>query len=117
YLDLSQKPEVARLIRDEVAQVNARLKPEHRIRRFALLYKLLDADDEELTRTGKVRRSLIAQRYRPLFEALYDSRTEVPVRTTFHYQDGRVAEVEVRVAIHSLAAEDAGYGLPIATAG
>jgi len=117
YLDLSQKPEVARLIRDEVAQVNARLKPEHRIRRFALLYKLLDADDEELTRTGKVRRSLIAQRYRPLFEALYDSRTEVPVRTTFHYQDGRVAEVEVRVAIHSLAAEEAGYGLPIATAG
>ncbi|HEY8497250.1 MAG TPA: AMP-binding protein [Limnochordales bacterium] len=117
YLDLSQKPEVARLIWNEVAQVNARLKPEHRIRRFALLYKLLDADDEELTRTGKVRRSLIAQRYRPLFEALYDSRTEVPVRTTFHYQDGRVAEVEVRVAIHSLAAEEAGYGLPIATAG
>ena len=117
YLDLSQKPEVARLIWNEVAQVNARLKPEHRIRRFALLYKLLDADDEELTRTGKVRRSLIAQRYRPLFEALYDSRTEVPVRTTFHYQDGRVAEVEVRVAIHSLAAEEAGYGLPTATAG
>src|SRR5690606_32477097 len=116
YLDLSQKPEVAELIWSEVAQVNARLKPEHRIRRFALLYKLLDADDEELTRTGKVRRALIAQRYRPLFEALYDGSKEVPVRTTFHYQDGRVAEVEVRVAIHSLA-EEAGYGLPVATAG
>ncbi|HLT57866.1 MAG: AMP-binding protein [Limnochordales bacterium] len=117
YLDLSQKPEVARLIREEVARVNARLKPEHRIRRFALLYKLLDADDEELTRTGKVRRTLIAQRYRPLFEALYDGRQEVPVRTTFHYQDGRVQELEVRVAIQSLTGEEAQDGLPAAAAG
>lgn len=65
YLDLSLKPEVAELIRKEVEKVNKELPEELRIQRFVLLYKLLDADDEELTRTGKVRRGHIAKKYAP----------------------------------------------------
>lgn len=116
YMDLSQKPEVARLIKDEVARVNASLKPEHRIMRFALLYKLLDADDDELTRTGKVRRTFIAERYHDLFDALYDGRTSITASTTFHYQDGRVAEVKLSVDIHSMDEGLVTDGLRVATA-
>ncbi|HEY8368448.1 MAG TPA: AMP-binding protein, partial [Thermodesulfobacteriota bacterium] len=119
YADLSQKPPVGRLLLEEVERVNASLRPEHRIRRVALLYKLLDADDEELTRTGKVRRKLVAERYEPLFRALYDGSAEVPVKTRYQYQDGRVAEVELNVTIWTVGgapaeAEGERSGLPAA---
>ncbi|WP_068141555.1 AMP-binding protein [Limnochorda pilosa] len=120
YLDLSQKEPVARLIREEVERANATLKPEHRIRRFALLYKLLDADDEELTRTGKVRRGLIGERYRTLFHALYDGSSQVDVRVAYTYQDGRTAEMELAVPIWTVgdeALEVTSPGLPAAARG
>jgi long-chain acyl-CoA synthetase len=99
YIDLSQKPQVAELIRKEVQAVNEGL-PEHlRIRRFVLLYKLLDADDDELTRTGKVRRKFIMQRYQPLVDALYGHAGKVRVDTEFRYQDGSVQKVSVEVRV------------------
>ncbi len=100
YMDLSGKPEVAGLILDEVRQANERLEPHERIARFVLLYKLLDADDDELTRTGKVRRKLIREKYAPIVAALYDGSERVQVEATFKYQDGQTQRVETEVVVH-----------------
>lgn len=100
YADLSQIPEVAELVLSEVSEVNEQLNPPERIRRFVLLYKLLDADDEELTRTGKVRRSFVADRYADILDALYEpSQDTVRIRAEFKYQDGQTAEVTTDVQI------------------
>ncbi|GGM15373.1 AMP-binding protein [Deinococcus aerophilus] len=100
YMDLSGRPEVAELILDEVRQANERLEPHERIARFVLLYKLLDADDDELTRTGKVRRKLIREKYAPIVAALYDGSERVRVEATFKYQDGQTQRVETEVVVH-----------------
>ncbi len=105
YTDLSQKPEVYRLIRKHVEQANADLPPAARIQRFLLLHKELDADDAELTRTRKVRRRLIAQRYADLISALYSHASYVDVETVITYQDGRTAKIQTRVSIESLDGE------------
>ncbi|HFB39235.1 MAG TPA: long-chain fatty acid--CoA ligase, partial [Oceanithermus sp.] len=102
YMDLSQKPEVAKLIQGEVARVNEELKEPLQIRRFVLLYKLLDADDDELTRTGKVRRKFVHEKYADLVEAMYEGKEKTRVRAVFKYQDGSVQEVETEVRIHDL---------------
>ncbi|MBB6016688.1 AMP-binding protein [Deinococcus radiopugnans] len=100
YMDLSSKPELAELILKEVQEANTRLEPHERVARFVLLYKLLDADDDELTRTGKVRRKLIREKYAPIVAALYDGSESVRVEATFKYQDGQTQRVETDVAVH-----------------
>ncbi|GGO30745.1 hypothetical protein GCM10008949_25860 [Deinococcus humi] len=102
YMDLSSKPELAELILKEVQEANTRLEPHERIARFVLLYKLLDADDDELTRTGKVRRKLIRQKYAPIVAALYDGSDAVRVEATFKYQDGQTQRVETDVVVHRI---------------
>lgn len=99
YMDLSQKPQVANLILSEARKVNESLPESLRIRRMVLLYKLLDADDDELTRTGKVRRAFVMRRYQPIVNALYDGSKKVKVETDFKYQDGSVQHVETEVAV------------------
>jgi long-chain acyl-CoA synthetase len=99
YIDLSQKPQVADLIRKEVRAVNDSLPAHLRIQRFVLLYKLLDADDDELTRTGKVRRKFIQQRYEPIVAGLYGGADKVRVEAEFKYQDGSVQRLETDVAV------------------
>jgi long-chain acyl-CoA synthetase len=93
YQDLAAKDEVYALIRDEVARTNEMLPPETRIGRFCLLYKELDADDGELTRTRKVRRKTINERYGRLIEALYTDACALSLNTEITYQDGRVREM------------------------
>ncbi|RME91476.1 MAG: long-chain fatty acid--CoA ligase, partial [Anaerolineae bacterium] len=78
------------------------LPPAARIRRFLLLHKELDADDAELTRTRKVRRRLISQRYQDLINALYSQNDHVDVETTITYQDGRTATIQTRLRIETL---------------
>ncbi len=102
YIDLSQKPEVRELIYREVERVNATLAPELRIRRFLILHKELDPDDAEITRTRKLRRRFIAQKYRKLIEALYSDVSEVTVKALITYEDGRTAEVERTLHIRSV---------------
>ncbi len=99
YTDLAQKPQVYELVQRHVHHANADLPPAARIRRFLLLHKELDADDAELTRTRKVRRSLVAQRYDDLISALYSQNDYVDVVTTITYQDGRTAKLQTRLAI------------------
>lgn len=102
YIDLSQKPEVRVLIDREVEKVNAALSPELQIRRFLVLHKELDPDDAEITRTRKLRRRFIAQKYRDLIDALYCDVSEVRVKVLITYEDGRTAEVERTLHITSV---------------
>jgi len=89
YSDLAGKPEVYDLIEREVLRVNASLPEKARIRRFLLLYKELDADDEELTRTKKIRRGFINTKYTQEIAALYGGTESLPIETTIRYQDGK----------------------------
>ncbi len=102
YTDLSQRREVEDLVRGEILAVNERLPDAMKIRRFILLYKLLDADDEELTRTGKVRRRFVYGLYLKLINAMYEDADDVDVKTTIRYRDGQVGTLETRVRILKL---------------
>lgn len=102
YTDLAQKSQVYELIRKHVEQANLDLPPAARIQRFVLLHKELDADDAELTRTRKVRRKLVAQRYADIISALYSQNNFVDVETVISYQDGRSARLATRLTIQSL---------------
>lgn len=88
YTDLSAKPEVIALLRREVEQVNRTLAEKQRIAKFLLLYKELDADDGELTRTRKVRRGVINERYGTIIDAMYRGDPKIDVDTTITFQDG-----------------------------
>lgn len=100
YVDLSQKPEVYALISKDVNRVNRTLPEAARINRFVLLHKEFDADEGELTRTRKLRRNLLSERYQDMITAMYDGSDMVQVRAAVRYRDGRegVIETSVRVA-------------------
>ena len=93
YQDLSAKDEVYALIRTELGEINKSLPENTRIRRFALLFKELDPDDGELTRTRKVRRDTVGERYGDLIEALYSEVREVALSACIQYQDGRTRDM------------------------
>ncbi|MBW1720653.1 MAG: AMP-binding protein [Deltaproteobacteria bacterium] len=99
YTDLSQQPAVEDLIRGEVAEVNKQLPKPMQLIKIILLYKLLDADDEELTRTGKVRRRFVFEQYKELIDAIYADKTELPVKGKVLYRDGHVGTIETTVRI------------------
>ncbi|MDR7093965.1 long-chain acyl-CoA synthetase [Hydrogenophaga laconesensis] len=104
YTDLAQKPEVYELIRDCVEKVNADLSRDallagSQISRFLVLHKELDADDGELTRTNKVRRGFIAEKYGVLVEALYGGKTEQFIETQVKFEDGRTGSVSATLQI------------------
>ena len=107
YADLARKPEVYDLIRGEVARVNRSLAEDDvlrgaQIRRFLVLHKELDPDDEEITRTRKIRRGYIAQKYAPLIEALYAGRDHVSVEAQVTYEDGRTGTMRADVMIRDV---------------
>jgi long-chain acyl-CoA synthetase len=103
YTDLAQNPEVYALILDEVRRTNETLAPTQRVRRFALLHKELDADDAEITRTRKLRRRFIHERYRDIIDALYDvTARDVTVRATVTYEDGRTSDVSRAVRLEDV---------------
>jgi long-chain acyl-CoA synthetase len=106
YTDLSAKEGVYGLIEGEVRRVNrdlARLNAGSVIRKFVLLYKELDADDDELTRTKKVRRGFVGERYREVIEAMYGDLASVAIDTTIKYQDGRTTRIKTAVAVRVVA--------------
>ncbi|HKX17790.1 MAG TPA: AMP-binding protein, partial [bacterium] len=106
YTDLAQNAQVATLVAGEVRRVNALLAPALRVRRFVVLHKELDPDDAEITRTRKVRRRFIGEKYAPIIEALYDpAAAMVEVRATVRYEDGREAQVARSLRLHTLDAD------------
>ena len=111
YTDLSQRPQVLELVLGEVARVNADLPERLRIARFAVLHKELDADDEEMTRTRKVRRNLVAERYAFIVEGLCSGERRLEVDTEVTYRDGRRARVRTSIEL-----VDSGSGASAPTA-
>ncbi len=104
YTDLAQKPEVYALIRDCIEKVNADLAQDEllagsQMSRFLILHKELDADDGELTRTRKVRRGFIAERYGVLVDALYGGKSNQYIETQVKFEDGRTGMVAADLRI------------------
>lgn len=104
YMDLSAQPEIAELIQKEITKINNNVEKEHfKIRRFAILYKLLDMDDGELTKTGKIRRDFVMNKYQDLYEALYDeSISEKQVDAVYQYQDGQKTTVSTKLLFYTM---------------
>jgi long-chain acyl-CoA synthetase len=107
YTDLAGKPEVAELLAEEVARANADLPEPIRVRRFVLLHKQLDPDDDEITRTRKVRRGVIGRRYAAIITALERGEETVGVHTMVAYQDGTRTERTITLAIRQPVSQQA----------
>lgn len=102
YVDLTQKPEVANIIRKEIYRVNESLPPSGRIKKFVILHKAFDADEAELTRTRKLRRRALEERYSEILDTMYSDRSEVVVSAEVKYRDGRSGVVETAVQVHTV---------------
>jgi long-chain acyl-CoA synthetase len=102
YTDLASKPQVYDFIEKEVRKVNATLKESSRVRKFLLLYKELDADDDELTRTRKVRRGFIDQKYADIIDGVYAGKETIHIDTIIKYQDGKTSQLKTDIAVRTL---------------
>jgi long-chain acyl-CoA synthetase len=102
YTDLASRPEVYALLRKEVEAVNATLPSAQRISKLLLLYKELDADDGELTRTRKVRRGVINEKYADIINGIYTDRAQIPVDTVIRFQDGTTQRIRTTLAVVDL---------------
>ena len=99
YSDLAGKADVYDLIEREVVRVNATLPEKARIQKFLLLYKELDADDGEMTRTRKVRRVIVADKFKDLVDALYDGSETISTTTEVTYEDGRKGSISATLEL------------------
>lgn len=102
FVDLSQKKEVAELIQQDLVRVNNYLPEGARVKKFVLLHKEFDPDEAELTRTRKLRREFMEQRYKELIDAMYNGADSVTVQASVTYRDGRKGVVGTSVQIRSL---------------
>ncbi|MBI4333412.1 MAG: AMP-binding protein [Chloroflexi bacterium] len=102
YVDLSQREEVARLVEKDIVRVNSYLPEPARVRRFVLLQKEFDPDEAELTRTRKIRRGFMQERYRELITAMYEGKNEVQVDTSVTYRDGRKGTMTTSIKIRTV---------------
>lgn len=102
YTDLAQKSGVYKLILDDVRRTNDDLPKSARIQRFLLLHKELDADDAELTRTRKVRRGFVAERYKEIISGLYGDKDSIDIESVITYQDGRTQKLTVNLHIEKV---------------
>ena len=99
YADLSQKPEVLDLIAAAIRHVNATLAEPLQLRRFVSLHKEFDADDGEITRTRKLRRNVVEERYAPIIDAIYAGADSVTMRAQIVYENGEIGVTERQLAI------------------
>lgn len=102
YQELSQKDEVYKLIKEQVEIVNKDLPEVARIKKFVNLFKAFDADDEELTRTNKLRRAFVEKRYHMIVDALYKDVNTVHIDTTITYEDGRTQHIKTDLKIENV---------------
>ena len=102
FTDLSQKKEVYDLVHREIKRINENLPEETRVKRFANLYKQLDADEAELTRTRKVKRNVFEDKYRAVIDALYGSQSTIDVETEVKYRDGKTSRIRTSVSIRDV---------------
>ncbi|MGJ3240133.1 MAG: AMP-binding protein [Anaerolineae bacterium] len=99
FVDLSQRPEVYDLIREDIKRVNESLPEQGRLQKFVILHKEFDADEGELTRTRKLKRRTLYQKYSDILEALYGAGQKVSVRAEVKYRDGREGVIETELSV------------------
>jgi long-chain acyl-CoA synthetase len=102
FVDLSQRPEVYELIAAAVTAVNDSLPPTGRVHRFVLMHKVFDADEAEMTRSRKLRRGVLYDRYDNIIAAMYGDASGVHVRAPVRYQDGSEGVIETNLRLHTL---------------
>jgi long-chain acyl-CoA synthetase len=102
FADLSQQPEVYELVKQYIDRINSTLPPGSRIRKYVNLHKEFDPDEGELTRTGKLRKTFLKERYRELVEAIYVGKTEAPIEARVRYRDGRTETIKTTISIQSV---------------
>jgi long-chain acyl-CoA synthetase len=107
YTNLASLPEVYDKLSQEVARVNETLPDAQKIHKFLLLYKELDADDGELTRTRKVRRGVIAEKYGDIISSIYEGKEQVDIDTVIVFQDGTKTRIQTQLKVASLLATQA----------
>lgn len=110
YADLAQKPEVQELIRREVGRMNAGLQEKEKVKRFVLLHKELDADDEELTRTKKVRRGFVAKKYEAVINGIYGDQDAVFLEGSVRYREGKETTTRTQLTVVDVDAHRASDG-------
>jgi len=103
FVDLSQKEEVADLIRKDLLRVNGYLPEPARVQRFVLMHKEFDADEAELTRTRKIRREFMEERYKELIDSMYSNGSEINVKAPVTYRDGRKGFVSTSIKVRDIA--------------
>ena len=102
FVDLSQRQEIADLIRQDIVRVNESLPENGRVRKFVILHKEFDADEGELTRTRKLKRRTLYDKYSDILEALYGDGDKVAIRAEVKYRDGREGVVETELNVQSI---------------
>ncbi|MFC1953957.1 AMP-binding protein, partial [Chloroflexota bacterium] len=110
FVDLSQRDEVANLIQTDLIRVNSYLPEAARVRRFVLMHKEFDPDEAELTRTRKLRREFMEERYRELIDTLYGDGQEVTIEAPVTYRDGRQGVVATSIKVRDLREGQNGNG-------
>ncbi len=103
FIDLSQKEEVADLVRKDLLRVNSYLPEPARVQRFVLMHKEFDADEAELTRTRKIRREFMEERYKELIESMYNNGRDINVQAPVTYRDGRQGFVSTSIKVRNIA--------------
>ena len=102
YMELSQQPAVYNLVQSQIEEANKDLPVPAKIHKFVNLYKVFDADDEELTRTSKLRRAFVEKRYKDIVDGLYSDRDVVHMDTTITYEDGREQRIKTDLRIQKI---------------
>jgi long-chain acyl-CoA synthetase len=99
FTELSQNPEVYKLVRQEIKRINQALPPGTRVKKYVNLHKEFDPDEGEITRNMKLRRTILEEHYRGLINAIYNNKTEVPIETQVRYRDGRIGTIKTTISI------------------
>jgi long-chain acyl-CoA synthetase len=102
FAELSQKPEVYELVKRDIDRINRTLSPDCRVRKYVNLHKEFDPDEGELTRTRKLRRTFLEERYRELIDAIYSDKMEVSIESRVRYRDGRMGTTKTNLSIRSV---------------
>jgi long-chain acyl-CoA synthetase len=102
FVDLSQKKEVADLVRKDLIRVNSYLPEQARVKKFVLMHKEFDPDEAELTRTRKLRREFMEEKYKDLIQAMYSDLDEVPIQANVTYRDGRKGTVSTTIKVRKV---------------
>jgi long-chain acyl-CoA synthetase len=107
YTNISALPEVYAAVREEIEKVNKTLPVAQQIQKFVLLYKELDADDGELTRTRKVRRNVVAEKYEDVINAIYNGDDQVHIDTMITFQDGSKSRIVTDLKVETMFSDEA----------